>query len=672
MAGTVSFLGLSGDQDFNAIIDAMVATRRSAHIQPLEKWKTAWETKLETISSIDTALSAFYASVRGMDRINEFVTRRAISTDETVLGASATSAALLGTHTVVVNQLARVETEVHRGIQNDIKHHGGVADQTASINDSGIDKTFVYRYDGTTRTVTLGNGGSLQDLRDQINADAGNPGVTAKIVASGGQDHLVLVETTPDPSASIEIDPNGDMTLNGEDGATDFTATSFNTTINASGADKVFQIQYGNNDAVDITVTSGMSLAGLRDAINSSALGIRASILDDGGAGSGARRLVLRGENTGAKYFIELNPGGGATLDGANDTEDFTNGIGVFTETASAQNAQFRVDGYPSSGWIERTANTVSDVVEGLTMTLIDSGSATVTVTANNGAILEKIEGFKEAFNLTRAAIRDATKYDSDTRASGSLLGNYAVQIVKSRLDGLISGAAPGFSGATDAYINLQQLGFSTDVQSGSETEGLLVLDASVLSDALDTDPDAVARVFSAYFDGVTDDPRISFSSSLSTATPGIYTVEVDTDAEKGRFKIQGGDWGEWVDLAGAGGDYTLTGVHQPERGVALHITYAGGTGLYSTELRLRKGIVTGLSDELTNLLSTSGPLSTLEKHYNDIIGNIEGRIADEEDRLLLYEKMLAQRFARLDSYMGRMTQLSGFLAQMLATQTRT
>jgi len=669
MAGTISFLGLSGDQDFNAMVEALVATRRYAHITPLENWKTEWETKLEAISTIDTALSSFYSSVRSMDRVNEFMVRSATSTDETVLTASATSSAILGTHSVVINQLAQVETEVHQGIQNDIEYHEGVADQAASINDSGSGKTFKYSYDGTTRTITVNDSDTLQNLRDDINSDGSNPGVTAKIVTYGGQDHLVLVETTPDGAKSITIDPDSDMTLDGTDSTTDFTDSTFTTTINASGSDKVFQLKYGSDDAVDITVTTGTTLEELRDSINATDLGVRASVLDDGGTGSGANHLVLRGEGTGGDYTIVLNSGSGTTLDGASDTEDFTDGGGVFTETASAQSAQVRVDGYPSSGWIERTTNTISDVVEGLSLNLVDTGTVTVTISADTDSIIEKVEDFTEAFNTVRSAIQDATHYNSDTSAAGSLLGNYAVQIIKSRIDSLVSSTAPGFSDSNDTYINLQQLGFSTDVDDGSETRGLLVLDTSDLSDALDNDPDAVAKVFSAYFDGVTDDTRISFSNSLSTATPGIYAVEVDTDTEQGRFQIEDGDWGDWVDLSESSGNYTLTGTAEPEIGIALNITYASGTGTHSTELRLRNGIVTELSDELTDLLSTSGPLSTLDEHYNDIIENIEDRIDVEEDRLLLYEEMLKQRFARLDAYIGQMTQLSNSVAQMMALQ---
>jgi flagellar hook-associated protein 2 len=342
----------------------------------------------------------------------------------------------------------------------------------------------------------------------------------------------------------------------------------------------------------------------------------------------------------------------------------------VFVETVSAQNAQVQVDGYPAGPpWIERSSNRISDVLQGVTLDLLDTGaSTTVTVSTDKNAITEKIQMFLEDFNAIRSAIRDATSYDADTGASGTLLGNYAVQIIKMRLDTLVTGGVAGFQDPGDAYSSLQQIGFSTDALQGSSTEGELILDTATLSQALDTDPEAVARLFSTYLDGVTDSSQIRFSSSLSTATPGIYSVEVDTDTGKGRFRIEGGDWGEWLDLDGVSGSYTLTGMTGPERGVALDVAFSAGSGTQSATFRLRNGVAPQLSNELTALLSTSGPLNTLEDNYYKIIDNMTERIDDEEQRISGYEETLRKRFSRLDVYISQMNGLSESIASFASS----
>ena len=669
MVGSISFLGFGSGQDFNKIVDALVEARKTAYIKPLEDRKANINKKLDTVGTVDSAMSAFYSTLRGMDRVNELMVRSASSSDENVLTASADSNAAINTHTITVNQLAQAATEVHHGIQNDLELHNGVTDQTASINDSGSDKTFSYSYNGTTSTITVNSGDSLQDLMNDINNASDNPGVTASIVTSNGYDHLVLSETDPDPSLSITIDPDNDMTMNGSDGTTDFTASSFKQTINASGTDKVFQFRYGDNSPVNLTVVTGSTLEDLKNLINASNAGVNASILNDGGTGSGSQHLVLSGDDTGSDYSIVMNPDSGTTLDGTGGTEDFSNASGVFQETQAASNAQIRLDGYPSSGWIERSTNRISDLIEGLSINLSGTGSSVVGVAVDTDAVVEKIQEFKDAFNKVRTAIKDATKYDTSTGEAGSLIGDASLQIIKSRLDNLVSNVAPGFSDPDDVYTNIEQIGFSTDTLEGSETEGLLKLDTSKLEDALKSNPDAVVRLFSSYFDGVTDDSRISFASSLDTATPGVYQVEVDTDNERGRFKLNNGDWGDWVSLAGSSGNYSLTGMSGPEAGIALNITYAAGTGTHTAELRLRNGIATSMGSEMSDLMSSSGPISSSKKNYNDVIDGIDERIAAEEDRLTLYEDMLKKRFAQLDAYMSRMTQISQSFSSMVPKQ---
>lgn len=668
MSGTISFPGMSSGQDFNSMIDALVKLKRNARVNPLEKWRTSWEKKIETISTVDSTLSSFYTTVRGMDRISELLVRTASSSHSSVLTATASSQAATGSHAIVVSQLAQAEVQAHAGIQNGIQYHSGVADKTDSINDSGTDKTFKYSYDGSTRTITVSDNETLEDLVTSINSDAGNPGVTAKIVSYGGADHLVLVEDIPDGTMEITIDPDGDMTLDGTGTTANLTASTFTQTVNASGDDKVFEIQYGSDPAVEITVPTGTTLNGLKNLINQANMGIRASILNDGGTGTGSVHLVLSGQNSGADYNITFNSGGLTTLDGNSDTENFTDGI--FSETLSAQNAKMRVNGFPSSGWIERTSNTVTDVIEGVTLSLVDTGSATITINTDTESIIEKIEAFTEAFNEIRTAILNATYYDADTRKRGALVGNYALQIIKTRLDSLVSTAAPGFKDPDDAYITLQQVGFSTDVLQGSATQGLLLLDTDELRSALESDPDAVADLFSTYFSGVTDSSSITFQNTLYTATAGIYDVEVDTDTQKGRFRLSGGDWGDWVGLSGISGNYTLTGTSGPERGMLLRVAEASGTGTHTAEVRLKNGVVVELSSELEDLLGRSGPLVTLTDNYYEIISNIDKRIEQEERRLGLYEKTLINRFARLDKYISRMGGLSSSLGAITGSQS--
>ena len=74
------------------------------------------------------------------------------------------------------------------------------------------------------------------------------------------------------------------------------------------------------------------------------------------------------------------------------------------------------------------------------------------------------------------------------------------------------------------------------------------------------------------------------------------------------------------------------------------------------------------MSSELQTLLSSDGPLSTIDTNYNDIIDNIEDKIEAEELRLSNYEDMLIKRFSRLDSYMSTMSGISTSLSSITSS----
>jgi flagellar hook-associated protein 2 len=311
-----------------------------------------------------------------------------------------------------------------------------------------------------------------------------------------------------------------------------------------------------------------------------------------------------------------------------------------------------------------------------VTFDLHSAGAATITVSTDKSSVITKVESLRESYNLVKTALKEATSYDSDTGQAGSLLGNYALQIIQSQLNTLFSGMAPGFRDPDDPYVNLQQVGFSTDVEEGSETEGLLLLDTSVLSEALDEDPDAVANLFASYLDGISDDSQMTFSSALSSTEPGIYNVEVDLDPEsenylKGRFQPEGESWHPWVALSGTSGNYILTGASDySEKGMALHITY-DDESLHTTTVRLKNGIVTELSLTMEDLLGSSGPLETLTENYNEIVDHLDERIETEEERLDRYEELLRMRFARLDAYMNQMNSLGSYLTLWSGQQSQ-
>ncbi len=437
------------------------------------------------------------------------------------------------------------------------------------------------------------------------------------------------------------------------------------TVVNNSGSAKVFAFSYAGGAAVSISVANGATLTDLAAAINDSGAnpGVTATVLDMGSSYGATRyRLQIQGNSTGSANTIAIDDAL-TTLDGTGSTENFESA--TFTQAQTAQNAQIRVDGYPAGAWIERSTNVIGDVIPGVTLSLLNSSASAVQVTVNDdtGGMQDKIESMVEKYNDVVAYIKEQTKFDASTGESGILLGNYAVEIVKSSLNTIGTGNAPGFLDPNDPYINLAQVGITTDSDETSDTFGQLLIDSSTLTTALGSNPTGVARLMAAYFRGVSDDAsgNITYYSSLPGITlPGSYAV---TATVAGGVLTGGTINGHAATVSGD----TLTGQSgYPEYGLAAKVNLVDGD--YSGTVRLQLGVNGQFTDKLDDLLSvSSGPVNILIDNYQDIIDGIDAKIELEQRRVEGVRKRLTEQFARVDSILSTLNQQSQYLTTQLS-----
>ena len=130
------------------------------------------------------------------------------------------------------------------------------------------------------------------------------------------------------------------------------------------------------------------TLAGIRQAINDADAGVTATIINDGTT----NRLVLSSDTSGSVGSISVT----AADDGSGGTHALSQleNAGL-VQVQSADNAQFTVNGLS----VSRSSNTVTDVVDGLTLNLTKGtagspGVSTITVAKNTAATTTAIEGF--------------------------------------------------------------------------------------------------------------------------------------------------------------------------------------------------------------------------------------------------------------------------------------
>lgn len=248
---------------------------------------------------------------------------------------------------------------------------------------------------------------------------------------------------------------------------------------------------------------TGSTLEELRDAINSGDMGVSASIIFNGSA----KQLVLNGKDGGAEKAFSIGGDVGLSYDPANPA-----GSSSTTQIQTAQNARFNVDGIT----IERATNTISDVLDGVTLTLTKGGingegvSGSLTISQDTSTARAAIDAFVKAYNDVNNTIKGLTNYDAENKKASTLTGDATARGAQTQIRNLMGAALSGL-GSTS---RLSELGITM------QREGGLAIDSTKLDAAL-RDP---TRDVAAFFTG--NGSVKGFAETISAGLAGY----VDSD----------------------------------------------------------------------------------------------------------------------------------------------
>ena len=241
------------------------------------------------------------------------------------------------------------------------------------------------------------------------------------------------------------------------------------------------------------------TLAGIRNAINDNLnnTGVSASIItaDDGS------HLVLTAEESGTANALSITVTGDS--DG-NDTDAaglsslvfISGGTQNLQEIDVAQDATLSVDGFA----VTRSSNEISDVIEGVTLSLKDIGTASLSVSEDRSVGKSAIEAAVSAYNDLIISLN--TQRESTLQGESLLLGieTRARQAITNR-----------FTVAGSNYQYLFEIGITFD------RDGILSLDSERFDQAIEDDFSGVVQLFT--------DPDDGFAQALDT----VLSSYVDT-----------------------------------------------------------------------------------------------------------------------------------------------
>ena len=298
-------------------------------------------------------------------------------------------------------------------------------------------------------------------------------------------------------------------------GATVGVASTSSSVADGAGT---FQWKVGSGDVQTIGVTDATTLQELADAITGVNAGVTASAVNLGTAAAPDYRLQLVSTNTGASSTITVLH---------DDTK-----LAVQTSQAG-QNANFTVEGF--TGTFERESNSFSDVLLGVTFTLKDTGTSTITVADDTDEIVKRAKALTDALNDVVGFVGDETTVkesaDKETLTLGTLAGDTTARRIASRLHELFS--AP-LDGATTRFVNLASVGFTT------QRDGTIDFDEGKFRTKLAEDPDAVAAVFAGNDSAQGIARNLTQFIDSTTGPGGAITIRTDgLDDEVGALQVQ-------------------------------------------------------------------------------------------------------------------------------------
>jgi flagellar hook-associated protein 2 len=291
-----------------------------------------------------------------------------------------------------------------------------------------------------------------------------------------------------------------------------------------------FTIENADGDTFDVTVEATDTLASVVSKINDDAneTGIEAKIVDG--------RILLDETEYGARDITLTS----------SDTilDDLMLSAGnTFSET-TGQTAQLTVDGIS----IERDTNTITDVIENVTLKLTDTttGTETLTIGSDTEKLTDKLQEFVDTYNeiyeyITTAYDYDAVHYGDDDATDDSPYDLSGDSTLTRLISGMRSNLFNNITNDNTTFTDLSELGITTTGQ-----DGLLEFDTDVFLEAFEEDPDNVQNFFLSenesgekigFVEEYSD--YIELYSSKSTGLIKTKITSIESEIEDNEEKIE-------------------------------------------------------------------------------------------------------------------------------------
>lgn len=189
--------GIGSGLDINSIVKAMVDAETAPKASQLNRLEKATTTKISALGSLKGALSDFQTTMKDLNKMSLFENRTAVSSNTEALSATANKTALSGRYSVAVQQLASSSKVATAATTNFSATAAGSLTVSLGANDENA------------VTVDIEAGATLVEIRDALNAQLKDKGISANIVNNPSTGNSQLVFSAQETGAGQDISVAG-------------------------------------------------------------------------------------------------------------------------------------------------------------------------------------------------------------------------------------------------------------------------------------------------------------------------------------------------------------------------------------------------------------------------------------------------------------------------------
>lgn len=198
---TITATGLASGLDVESIVTQLMELERLP-LERLQRQESQVEAQISAYGQYKSALSEFQTAMDKLSSISKFKIYNATSSDENLMSATATESAAPGRYDINVSALA--------------SHHklasGAYANSTDAVGTGTID----ISVGAESFSVTIDSeNNSLAGIRDAINQNADNTGVTATLLKDDAGSRLIFTSDESGTEQALSVSASGSAGLTG-------------------------------------------------------------------------------------------------------------------------------------------------------------------------------------------------------------------------------------------------------------------------------------------------------------------------------------------------------------------------------------------------------------------------------------------------------------------------